>query len=113
MWHLFSVEYHIFSCVGGTLLPDFFLDVGPEDLVKQMEEGGATPAFGHTSKKAEPAPASDDAASGPAATFKTIEGMITQDLINSMKGTFAFDLKGEGLCILKHKLVSTYISLGV
>nr|KAG5703889.1 hypothetical protein BaRGS_008148 [Batillaria attramentaria] len=30
---------------GSKLLPDFFLDVGPEDLAQQMTQHGATPAF--------------------------------------------------------------------
>ncbi len=92
---IFSIETIIkviFPSLGATLLPDFFLDVGPEELHAHMVAAGAKPKFNLSGQPAEAAPASE--AAGPADTFKTINSMITPDLMNSMKGTLIFDLKG-------------------
>ncbi|KAM6986773.1 hydroxysteroid dehydrogenase-like protein 2 [Aplochiton taeniatus] len=79
---------------GHPLLPDFFLDLEPEDLVKHMEGHGATPAFksGKTSSEAAPPPA----AGGPIeATFNTIKGILNPDVVKTTQGVYKFDLSGE------------------
>jgi len=76
---------------GHPLLPDFFLDEAPEMLVQQMEQHGATAAFKSTSS-ASATPSS----SGPVeSTFDIIRGVINEDVVNSTKGIYQFDLSGE------------------
>ncbi|TRY94522.1 hypothetical protein DNTS_027864 [Danionella cerebrum] len=73
---------------GHPLLPDFFLDHQPEDLVKQMEAHGASPAF--TSGKA------DAVSTGPISdTFNTIRGILSPDIVKTTQGVYRFDLSGE------------------
>ncbi|XP_051906690.1 hydroxysteroid dehydrogenase-like protein 2 isoform X2 [Hippocampus zosterae] len=75
---------------GHPLLPDFFLDDAPEVLAQQMEQHGATPAFKSPSSSATPSPG------GPIeSTFEVIRGVLTEDLVNSTKALYQFDLSGE------------------
>ncbi|KAI2659983.1 hydroxysteroid dehydrogenase 2 [Labeo rohita] len=75
---------------GHPLLPDFFLDEQPEDLAKQMEEHGATPAF--KSGKA----STDSAATGPISDmFNIIRGILNPDIVKTTQGVYKFDLSGE------------------
>lgn len=75
---------------GHPLLPDFFLDENPEELVKQMEEHGATPVFKSGKSSA------DSAAAGPIAeTFNVIKGILNADLVKTTQGVYKFDLAGE------------------
>lgn len=72
------------------LLPDFFLDEQPEELVKQMEEYGATPVFKSGKSSA------DSAAAGPIAdTFSIIKGILNPDLVKTTQGVYKFELSGE------------------
>lgn len=87
-----------YDCVPGSkLLPDFFLDVGPEELAEQMSVHGATPAFyksapgGPTTSKTSAASASG----GPAQTFKALEGMMSEELVKKINAVFQFDLTGN------------------
>ena len=91
---------------GSKLLPDFFLEVSPEQLAEQMKAEGATPAFyksaptGGAASAAGPssstsASAAASATSGPAHTFKLLEGMLSEDLVKKVNGVFQFDLTGE------------------
>uniref|UniRef100_A0A672L686 Hydroxysteroid dehydrogenase-like protein 2 n=1 Tax=Sinocyclocheilus grahami TaxID=75366 RepID=A0A672L686_SINGR len=74
--------------LGHPLLPDFFLDQEPEDLAKQMEEHGATPAF--KSGKA------DSAATGPISDmFNIIRGILSPDIVKTTEAVYRFDLSGE------------------
>ncbi|XP_075885148.1 hydroxysteroid dehydrogenase-like protein 2 [Nelusetta ayraudi] len=74
---------------GHPLLPDFFLDEAPEELVKKMEQHGATPAF-------KPPPSGAAAASGSIEkTFNAIQGVLNEDVVKSVKGVYQFDLSGE------------------
>ena len=88
---------------GSKLLPDFFLDVTPEQLAQQMSSEGASPAFYKSapsvkataadfSSSASPASAS---ASGPAQTFQMLEVMLSEELVQKINGVFQFDLTGE------------------
>lgn len=74
-----------YACVPGTnLLPDFFLDgEDPRELRDKLVAEGHTPKFGGSS---EPSPAD---------LFKTIEGLMNEELVQKMGGVFAFDLKGD------------------
>ncbi|XP_046902610.1 hydroxysteroid dehydrogenase-like protein 2 [Hypomesus transpacificus] len=77
---------------GHPLLPDFFLDEEPEDLVKHMEQHGATPVFKGGKSSSEPAPASG----GPIEdTFKVIKGVLNPDVVKTTQGVYKFDLSGE------------------
>lgn len=76
---------------GHPLLPDFFLDESPEDLVQIMEEHGATPAFKPPSSQAPPS-----SPSGPIeTTFDIIRSVINEDVVKSTNGLYRFDLSGE------------------
>lgn len=76
---------------GHPLLPDFFLDESPEDLVQIMEEHGATPAFKPPSSQAPPS-----SSSGPIEkTFDVIRSVINEDVVKSTNGLYRFDLSGE------------------
>ncbi|KAK7100664.1 hydroxysteroid dehydrogenase-like protein 2 [Littorina saxatilis] len=86
---------------GSNLLPDFFLDVSPEQLAQQMSAEGATPAFykaapsgGETSASSS-ASAAPEATEGPAATFNLLEGLLSEELVQRVKGVFQFDLTGS------------------
>ncbi|XP_077479778.1 hydroxysteroid dehydrogenase-like protein 2 [Stigmatopora argus] len=75
---------------GHPLLPDFFLDEAPEDLARQMEEHGATPAF------KPPASSDPPPAGGPVeSTFRVIRGLLGEDLVKSTGALYRFDLSGE------------------
>ncbi|XP_077354718.1 hydroxysteroid dehydrogenase-like protein 2 [Festucalex cinctus] len=72
---------------GHPLLPDFFLDEDPEELARQMEQHGATPAF-----KPPPSPSPG----GPIeSTFEVIRGVLSEELVKSTKALYQFDLSGE------------------
>uniref|UniRef100_A0AAY4AE15 Hydroxysteroid dehydrogenase-like protein 2 n=1 Tax=Denticeps clupeoides TaxID=299321 RepID=A0AAY4AE15_9TELE len=75
---------------GHPLLPDFFLDEVPDNLVKHMEDHGGSPVFkgGKT--------VADSAGSGPIAeTFSVIKGILSPDVVKSTQGVYKFDLSGE------------------
>ncbi|KAI7792989.1 hydroxysteroid dehydrogenase-like protein 2 [Triplophysa rosa] len=75
---------------GHPLLPDFFLDEQPEELVKKMEEYGATPVFKSGKSSA------DSAAAGPIAdTFNILKGILNPDLVKTTQGVYKFELSGE------------------
>ncbi|KAH3693716.1 hypothetical protein DPMN_081156 [Dreissena polymorpha] len=77
-----------YACVpGSNLLPDFFLDVGPEALKSQIEAGGLKPAFGG-------APKAVQADSVVGKVFKQIEAMMSEDMVKSINGVFQFNLTG-------------------
>uniref|UniRef100_A0A671P677 Hydroxysteroid dehydrogenase-like protein 2 n=1 Tax=Sinocyclocheilus anshuiensis TaxID=1608454 RepID=A0A671P677_9TELE len=82
-------EFDVYAVEPGhPLLPDFFLDQQPEDLAKQMEEHGATPAF--KSGKA------DSAATGPISDmFNIIRGILSPDIVKTTGAVYRFDLSGE------------------
>uniref|UniRef100_A0A674N8V3 Hydroxysteroid dehydrogenase-like protein 2 n=1 Tax=Takifugu rubripes TaxID=31033 RepID=A0A674N8V3_TAKRU len=76
---------------GHPLLPDFFLDEAPDDLVEKMEEHGATPAFKPPSSSSAP-----PSAGGPIeSTFEVIKGVINEDVVKSTQGIYQFDLSGK------------------
>lgn len=84
-------EFDVYAVEPGhPLLPDFFLDQQPEDLARQMEEHGATPAF--KSRKA----SADSAATGPVSDmFNIIRGLLGPDIVKTTQGVYRFDLSGE------------------
>lgn len=99
-------DVSVYDCVpGNKLLPDFFLDVGPEELAHQMSAQGATPAFyksapsGKASTPEAPAAAasasSSSELSGPAQTFQLLKGMVSEELVKKINGVFQFELTGE------------------
>ncbi|XP_062414969.1 hydroxysteroid dehydrogenase-like protein 2 [Pungitius pungitius] len=76
---------------GHPLLPDFFLDEAPENLVEQMEQHGATPAF-----KPPPSSSAAPSSGGPIeSTFNAIRGVINEDVVKLTQGIYQFDLSGE------------------
>uniref|UniRef100_A0AAY4AIN3 Hydroxysteroid dehydrogenase-like protein 2 n=1 Tax=Denticeps clupeoides TaxID=299321 RepID=A0AAY4AIN3_9TELE len=69
---------------GHPLLPDFFLDEVPDNLVKHMEDHGERKTV------------ADSAGSGPIAeTFSVIKGILSPDVVKSTQGVYKFDLSGE------------------
>ncbi|XP_068423073.1 hydroxysteroid dehydrogenase-like protein 2 [Clinocottus analis] len=84
---------------GHPLLPDFFLDEAPENLVEQMEQHGATPAF--------KAPSSSSSSSGGPieTTFVAIRGVLNEDVVKLTQAVYQFDLSGpnEGVWFLDLK----------
>ncbi|KAM8854175.1 hydroxysteroid dehydrogenase-like protein 2 [Synchiropus picturatus] len=75
---------------GHPLLPDFFLDETPEDMVEHLEKHGATPAFQVPSSTAS-APSG-----GPIeTTFDVIRSVINEEVVKSTQGVYQFDLSGE------------------
>ncbi|KAK9532104.1 hypothetical protein VZT92_009506 [Zoarces viviparus] len=77
---------------GHPLLPDFFLDEAPENLVGQMEQHGATPAFKPPSSSS----ARPSSSGGPIeGTFTAIRGVLSEDVVKSTQGIYQFDLSGE------------------
>ncbi|XP_076440093.1 hydroxysteroid dehydrogenase-like protein 2 [Babylonia areolata] len=94
-------DLSVYDCVPGSkLLPDFFLDVGPEELAQQMSAHGATPAFYKSAPGSEPAASeatassSSSSLSGPAYTFQLLRGMLSEELVKRVKGVFQFNLTG-------------------
>lgn len=92
-------DISIYDCVPGSkLLPDFFLDEGPEDVAKQMSAEGASPAFyksapGGTSSTASTSTSSSS--SGPAQVFQNLKKLLSEELVGKVKGVFQFDLSGK------------------
>ncbi|KAI4886032.1 hypothetical protein NFI96_024191 [Prochilodus magdalenae] len=75
---------------GHPLLPDFFLDEDPEQLEKQMQTHGASPAFKGGKSSAE------TTSNGPIGeTFNVIKGILSPELVKSTQGVYKFDLSGE------------------
>lgn len=74
---------------GHPLLPDFFLDEAPENLVEQMEQHGATPAF-------KPPSSSSSSSGGPIeTTFDAIRGVLNEDVVKLTQAIYQFDLSGQ------------------
>ena len=77
-------------------MPDFFLDVGPDDWLKNPKATGAAEA------PVPEAPAQTQAAppagSGIANTFKAMEGALNADLVKSMDASYQFNLTGKRFC---------------
>lgn len=86
-------DFDIYAVAPGhPLLPDFFLDDVPEDLVKHMEDHGATPVFKGGKSSTEPASGSI----GPIEdTFNVIRGVLNPDVVKTTQGVYKFDLSGE------------------
>ncbi|KAL4235783.1 Hydroxysteroid dehydrogenase-like protein 2 [Mactra antiquata] len=86
---------------GSPLLPDFFLDEGPEVLRQKIIEQGGKPAFGVGSSSTK----SDTPAGATFQVFKQIEGLMNEDLVKSINGVFQFNLKGaeEGVWYIDMK----------
>jgi NAD(P)-dependent dehydrogenase (short-subunit alcohol dehydrogenase family)/putative sterol carrier protein len=80
---------------GANLLPDFFLDVSVHDELGSMAKGRFQPG-GIDSQE-------ESTASGPASTFQTVQTMLSEDLVKSIGGVFAFDLKDGGTWYLDLK----------
>lgn len=77
---------------GHPLLPDFFLDEEPEELVKHMEQHGASPVFKGGKSSSEPAAAPG----GPIEdTFNVIRGILNPEVVKTTQGVYKFDLSGE------------------
>lgn len=69
-----------YSCVpGSTLLPDFFLDVGPNELQEKL---GNFP-----SKQGQ-------SVSGVQQTFNQMGGLLSEELVKDMKASYQFELSG-------------------
>ncbi|KAL8590373.1 Hydroxysteroid dehydrogenase-like protein 2 [Nucella lapillus] len=94
-------DVSVYDCVPGSkLLPDFFLEVSPEELAQQMSAQGATPAFyksapsgGPTSETAA-TPSSSSPDCGPTYTFQLLKAMVSEELVKTMNGVFQFELTG-------------------
>ena len=84
-------------------MPDFFLDVGPDDWLKNPKATGAAEA------PVPEAPAQTQAAppagSGIANTFKAMEGALNADLVKSMDASYQFNLTGKRFCMHLKELV--------
>ena len=69
-----------------------------------MSVEGATPAFyksaptggaAATGSSSSPSPSSSSSTSGAAQTFQLLEVMLSEELVQKIKGVFQFDLTGE------------------
>lgn len=78
----------LISITGADLLPDFFLEEGPESLRQKIVEQGGKPAFSGASKEA-------PAAGATSQVFKQIESLMNEELVKSINGIFQFNLKGN------------------
>jgi hypothetical protein len=65
------------------LMPDFFLDVAPEAIIKS-----------HMKKDA---PAAGGAPGGVAKVFKAIEANLSTDLVGKVKSVYQFNVNGKML----------------
>ncbi|XP_014664941.1 PREDICTED: hydroxysteroid dehydrogenase-like protein 2 [Priapulus caudatus] len=82
---------------GHPLLPDFFLDVDPEALVKHMEAHGGEAAYKSAGGDAGGAAAAAEAGNPEVeAIFTKISGLLSADLVKSTGATYLFDLKEDG-----------------
>jgi len=83
-----------YSCVPGSkLMPDFFLDVGPDDWLAARKSGGAVEAPAPAAP-APPAASQTAPSSGIGKTFKAMEGALSADLVKSMDASYQFNLTG-------------------
>ncbi|XP_078573691.1 hydroxysteroid dehydrogenase-like protein 2 isoform X2 [Branchiostoma floridae x Branchiostoma japonicum] len=72
-----------YACVPGhPLMPDFFLDITAEELNKGLPQAAAASG------------ASQGTAGGPAKTFEVINSLVSEEILNSVKGVFQFNLTG-------------------
>eukprot|EP00058_Branchiostoma_floridae_P015092 XP_002600580.1 hypothetical protein BRAFLDRAFT_276673 [Branchiostoma floridae] len=72
-----------YACVPGhPLMPDFFLDITAEELNKGLPQSASS---GGTSQ---------GTAGGPAKTFEVINSLVSEEILNSVKGVFQFNLTG-------------------
>lgn len=76
------------------MLPDFFLDVGPDDLANQMSSQGATPAFYKSAPGGKASTATPPPADGPQKTFQALKLLLSEDLVQKINGVFQFELSG-------------------
>ncbi|XP_052777096.1 hydroxysteroid dehydrogenase-like protein 2 [Mya arenaria] len=79
-----------YSCIPGStnLLPDFFLDEGPEVLQQKILDAGGKPAF-MTGSGAKPQGSGDSAK-----VFTQLEALMSEDMVKSIGGVFQFNLQG-------------------
>lgn len=81
-------DFEKYSCVpGSTLLPDFFLEDEEESKIQEVVKSAGSSAKAKDSD----APIASGKA---AATFRTIESLLSEDLVKSIGGIFQFDIKG-------------------
>ncbi|BFY99387.1 hypothetical protein BsWGS_02427 [Bradybaena similaris] len=74
-----------YACVPGSkLLPDFFLDVGPEEL-GHVKTGG---------KSAPERAGSNNTSAGVGGTFATIQGHLSESLVKNIGASYQFNLSG-------------------
>lgn len=88
---------------GHPLLPDFFLDMDPETLVKQMEELGAKPAFTPSSESKQQLDSSSSGNPEVEQIFTKIQGLLSTELVQSTAASYHFDLKEDGKWFLDMK----------
>ncbi|XP_018589853.1 hydroxysteroid dehydrogenase-like protein 2 [Scleropages formosus] len=75
---------------GHPLLPDFFLDEEPENIVTKTQDQGAAPVVQSGENSAE------IANNGPVAeTFEIIQGVLNPELVKTTQGVYRFNLTGE------------------
>uniref|UniRef100_A0A0B7B4E2 Hydroxysteroid dehydrogenase-like protein 2 n=1 Tax=Arion vulgaris TaxID=1028688 RepID=A0A0B7B4E2_9EUPU len=85
-----------YSCVPGhRLLPDFFLDVGPEELKIQIRETGGS----------QTSPNGNGNTSGVGRTFQAIQQQLSDKLVKEISASYQFELSGpeEGAWYLNLK----------
>ncbi|CAG5116662.1 unnamed protein product [Candidula unifasciata] len=74
-----------YACVPGSkLLPDFFLDVGPEELGRQLKGGKSAP------EKA----GNNASASSVGGTFAAIQANLSESLVKNIGASYQFNLSG-------------------
>ena len=88
-----SSIYGFFAHIGSSLLTDLFLDNGP-DQITQHASLGTNPVSDKSSSST-----SGSTLSGPTHTFKLLEGMLSEELVQKVKGVFQFELTGLSLKI--------------
>ncbi|KAJ8260954.1 hypothetical protein COCON_G00166770 [Conger conger] len=82
------VDFDIYAVAPGhPLLPDFFLDEDPEELVKATGDEDVSSALNASTEAA---------AIGPIAeTFNIIRGILSPEVVKTTQGVYKFDLSGE------------------
>jgi len=95
LWNAGVKDMEQYSCVpGSNLMPDFFLDVGPDDALAALKAGKTTIKASATSAAAEPAQNDVSATPGSvAALFKGMAGLMTPELVEKTNASYQFNLK--------------------
>jgi len=106
LWNAGIKDMEQYACVPGSkLMPDFFLNVGPEEALAALKAGGSTGAAAPAPAQTEAAPAASATPGSVATLFKGMEGLLTKELVEKTNASYQFNLKApeEGTWFLDLK----------